>query len=117
MGTIHPDDRERVVHEWSKSVEQGTTFHQEYRWVHSDGRVIPTIGLVAPIKGSEGDVIQYVGTLTDLTECKQKEEMLRDSEERFRQLAENIQEVFYINDPKKRQVIYVSPAYEEIWAL
>jgi PAS domain S-box-containing protein len=42
-------------------------------------------------------------------------EALRESEERFRQLAENIQEVFWITDPTKNLVIYISPAYEIIW--
>ena len=41
------------------------------------------------------------------------EQVLRESEERFRQLAENIQEVFWMTADK--QVIYVSPAYERIW--
>jgi PAS domain S-box-containing protein len=43
------------------------------------------------------------------------EEALRDSEERFRQLAENIQEVFWLTDPTKNVILYVSPAYETIW--
>src|SRR5208283_3467297 len=37
------------------------------------------------------------------------------SEEKFRQLAENIIEVFWITDPSKGRVIYISPAYEAIW--
>jgi PAS domain S-box-containing protein len=41
------------------------------------------------------------------------EEILRESEERFRQLAENIQEVFWMTANK--QIIYVSPAYERVW--
>ena len=40
---------------------------------------------------------------------------LRVSEERFRQLAENIEEVFWMTDPSKTTMIYVSPAYETIW--
>ncbi len=40
---------------------------------------------------------------------------LRESEERFRQLAENIPEVFWMTDPAKTQMLYVSPAYETIW--
>ncbi len=44
------------------------------------------------------------------------EQALRESEERFRQLAENITEsVFWMSDPKARQMLYVSPAYERIW--
>ncbi|WP_396134279.1 response regulator [Chamaesiphon sp. VAR_48_metabat_135_sub] len=44
------------------------------------------------------------------------ERALRESEERFRQLAENITEsVFWMSDPKAMQMLYVSPAYERIW--
>jgi PAS domain S-box-containing protein len=42
-------------------------------------------------------------------------EALRQSEERFRQLAENIHEVFWMTDAKKTEVLYVSPAFEEVW--
>jgi len=48
-------------------------------------------------------------------EREQAQEALRESEERFRQLAENIHEVFWITDPTKNVIIYVSPAYETIW--
>jgi PAS domain S-box-containing protein len=40
---------------------------------------------------------------------------LRSSEEKFRQLTENIQQVFWMRDPHQNQVVYVSPAYEQIW--
>jgi len=43
------------------------------------------------------------------------ETALRESEERFRQLAENIREVFWVTNPSKDKMIYVSPAYETIW--
>jgi PAS domain S-box-containing protein len=48
-------------------------------------------------------------------EMKRNAEQLSASELRFRQLAENIREVFWLTDPAKRQILYVSPAYEEIW--
>ncbi|MDZ4875453.1 MAG: Sensor histidine kinase RcsC [Chroococcidiopsis cubana SAG 39.79] len=58
----------------------------------------------------------------ELREAKERqkrhnaEQALRESEERFRQLAENIAEsVFWMSDPKARQQLYVSPAYERIW--
>mgnify|MGYP002777166197 CR=1 FL=1 len=40
---------------------------------------------------------------------------LSNSEERFRQLTESIDEVFWLRDPVQQQIIYISPAYEEIW--
>ncbi|MBE9126744.1 MULTISPECIES: PAS domain-containing protein [unclassified Coleofasciculus] len=43
------------------------------------------------------------------------EKALRKSEEQFRQLTENIREVFFLTSPDLRQIYYISPAYEEIW--
>jgi PAS domain S-box-containing protein len=40
---------------------------------------------------------------------------LQESDERFRQLAENIREVFWMTDTRKDEIIYVSPGYEVIW--
>jgi diguanylate cyclase (GGDEF)-like protein/PAS domain S-box-containing protein len=46
---------------------------------------------------------------------RQAEDALRESEERFRQLAENIHDAFFLVDAGDQRVLYVSPAYEEIW--
>jgi diguanylate cyclase (GGDEF)-like protein/PAS domain S-box-containing protein len=48
-------------------------------------------------------------------ERRRIQEELRQSEERFRQMAENITEVFWMTDPDKREMLYVSPGYETIW--
>jgi PAS domain S-box-containing protein len=45
----------------------------------------------------------------------QAEAALRSSEERFRQLAETIQEVFWITEPASGRMIYISPAYLTVW--
>ncbi|PIG91115.1 PAS domain-containing sensor histidine kinase [Gloeocapsopsis sp. IPPAS B-1203] len=50
-----------------------------------------------------------------ICELQEAEESVRSSEEKFRQLAENIQEVFWISDPDVNEIIYISPAYEQIW--
>ncbi len=51
----------------------------------------------------------------DITAQRESVLALRESEERFRQLAENITEVFWITDPTKGKILYISPAYETIW--
>ncbi len=51
----------------------------------------------------------------EINERKKTENALFKSEERFRQIAENIKEVFWLTDWKEHKVIYVSPAFESIW--
>ena len=62
-----------------------------------------------------GGRLFFSGIIRDITERKRSEETLRDSQERFCQLAENIREVFWMTDPEKNRIIYISPAYEGIW--
>jgi PAS domain S-box-containing protein len=56
-----------------------------------------------------------VGILRDITLRKRAAEALRDSEEKFRQLAENVREVFVVASPGGREVQYISPAFEQVW--
>ena len=61
-----------------------------------------------------------IGALVDgvnrmLEQIQQNERKLQASEERFRQVTESIQEVFWMTDTSKKQMIYISPSYEEIW--
>jgi PAS domain S-box-containing protein len=66
--------------------------------------------LVEPIEPEE-----LVANVDALLRARATESRLRDSEERFRQLAENINDVFWIFSPDGPQLLYVSPAYAGVW--
>jgi len=53
--------------------------------------------------------------LEEINERNKVESALRDSETLFRQLAENIRDVFFIIDPENLKINYLSPAYEQVW--
>ncbi|HTL62167.1 MAG TPA: PAS domain S-box protein [Nitrospira sp.] len=68
-----------------------------------------------PIVDEEGHLHLLGGVAVDITERKNIETALRESEEQFRQVTECIEEVFWITDTLKNEVLYVSPGYESIW--
>lgn len=67
-----------------------------------------------PLHQADGRVSK-LEILHDISARRRAELDLRASEEQFRQLAENIREVFWITSPDYAHFLYVSPAYEEIW--
>ena len=56
-----------------------------------------------------------IGVLRDITARQQAEQALQHSEEKFRQLAENVRDVFWMMNGAGTEALYVSPAYEQIW--
>lgn len=101
---LHPDDRGRMVSEWEKAFENSTEFHLEYRWVHADGNIVWTLGEVIPILGVDGKATQFIGTLTDITDRKQAEEALRESEEKYRAVVESTADGIVFLDPARKMI-------------
>jgi len=68
---------------------------------------------VTPLAGDgpNGAVVMHL----DVTAQRQAEQSLRISESRFRQMADNISEVFFLQDLDRSHIYYVSPAYQQIW--
>lgn len=68
-----------------------------------------------PVIDDHQRIIGTQGMYWDVTEHKKAEEALYKSEQRFREMAENIRDVFWITNSDGSQLLYVSPAYEQIW--
>ncbi len=112
---VHPEDRERLIIPALDSFFSEKNISIEYRFYHKDG----SIRWISDTYTSRKDPIinawNVITIATNITSCKNTEKALQESEMRFRQLAENIGEVFYITSFQDQELIYVSPAYQKIW--
>ena len=68
-----------------------------------------------PLRDETGAVVFLVPSASVITERKQTENALRESNEKFHLLADNITDAFWIRSPDMREVHYISPAFERIW--
>ncbi|MEE9606495.1 MAG: PAS domain-containing protein [Myxococcota bacterium] len=109
----HPDDH-ATVREHAKRVFAGEAGTAEWRLFTRDGEVRWLRERSRVTTDEEGRVCWY-GASQDITELKRAESALRESEERFRQLAENTRSVSWLSKADLSEILYASPAYETIW--
>ncbi|WP_083811331.1 PAS domain S-box protein, partial [Kamptonema sp. PCC 6506] len=83
---LHPDDREAIATEWQQSIQENRPFQLEYRFQRSDGGVTWVYGQSVAELDVEGQVIGYVGTVTDISDRKLTEAALIQSEAQSRAL-------------------------------
>ncbi len=86
----------------------------ETKRLRRDGSLVEVDIAEAPILDSEGAVVGILTLSNDITERRRAEIALRESEERFRQLAEGIDEIFWLVAADGTTPLYISPAYEAI---
>jgi PAS domain S-box-containing protein len=99
---------------WNQLFDEGR-LHVETNERKLDGTPIWIEGDYICLYDQSGRIVGHFGVQRDISDRTLAQQALQESEERFRQLAENIESVFWMTDPNKQQIIYVSPAYEKIW--
>jgi PAS domain S-box-containing protein len=130
---IHPEDlQDFKIHESDieKQFEMGEI---EFRIICKDGRIKWIAHACRPIFDKQGRYLGVRGSNRDITERKKAEEAVRkakeeleirvqertvelkEREEKFRLIAETIEDVFWMSTPGIEEMLFISPAYEKIW--
>jgi PAS domain S-box-containing protein len=112
---VHPEDLPRVMEKWLPDMAAGKYTEDEMRLRRADGEYRWFLVRTVPLRNERGKIVKWYGTSTDIEDRKRAADALRESEEKFRQIAENIREVFWMRTPDMKKLLYVSPAYESVW--
>ncbi|MCL6432828.1 MAG: PAS domain S-box protein [Leptolyngbyaceae cyanobacterium HOT.MB2.61] len=83
LNAVHPEDREWVLQAWRHAVATQTPYEAEYRILTANGEVRHIIARGVPVRSPNGQVREWIGTSTDITQRKLAEENLRQSEARL----------------------------------
>jgi PAS domain S-box-containing protein len=112
---VHPDDQS--VAESLVSPEGGFGDPVFLRWIRADGSHLWTEQRVTPVYDDAGTLIALQGYARDVTDRIAAAVALQESEERFRQLADNVEQIFWllqVDGEGEPQFVYVNSAFERI---
>ncbi|MGC1816338.1 MAG: PAS domain S-box protein [Casimicrobiaceae bacterium] len=112
----HPDDIGTTIDARARMLARQRPDHErDVRLIRKGGAEIWTHIGTSLIRSADGRPVHFISLLHDVSAQKQADDEHRETELRFRQVTENISEVFWLTDPSKNEMLYVSPAYERIW--
>src|SRR6185503_10600411 len=93
---LHSADRDRVFHEWNLATANAREFASEYRFQNPDGETRWVEGRAVPLRNDHNEVVEYLGSVSDVTRRKQLEaakELALQTAERYAKRIQRLQAV------------------------
>jgi two-component system cell cycle sensor histidine kinase/response regulator CckA len=112
----HPDDLAGDLENVRRLLAGEIGSYQiEKRYFHARGHPVTVLLNVSLVRDGQGRPRYFIAQIQDITERKRAENALRESNEKFLQLVENLTDAFWVRSPDMREVHYISPGFERIW--
>jgi PAS domain S-box-containing protein len=117
--SVHdPNELPKVMERWKISITTGEPFDMVFPLRRADGILCPFLTRVMPLRDSQGKVVRWFGTNTDISEQRRTEEALRESEERWSTTLHSIGDAV-ISTCAQGKVIFMNAVAEKLtgWPL
>ena len=116
---IDPDDRQQVLAVINEAIRTKSLFELEHRIVTADGSLGWIFSHAVPLLDASGEIVEWFGTASDVTQQRLAGQALRDSENRYRTLFNSMDEGYCIvetifddqNKPVDYRYLEVNPAF------
>ncbi|MEB3217716.1 MAG: PAS domain-containing protein [Nostocales cyanobacterium 94392] len=99
LNHVHPDDRECVENSFKKTLTSYVNWDFECRIIRADQQIAWIWGRGSVYRDSNGNPVRLIGSVIDITERKQTESALRESELNFRTLADSMPQIVWTSRP------------------
>lgn len=113
MNFVHPEDRNYISNVIENSIQKGEPCKAQYRMVDDERKIIWLSTYAKPYSNMQGKQIKMVGVTQDITEFREIEKALEESENKFRLFAENANDAIWTMDLKGK-FLYISPSIKKL---
>jgi len=96
---IHPDDQPCVREAIDRAISAGAAFELEHRVLRADQTMGWTFSRAVPVRNKAGEIVEWFGAASDITDRKKSEEQMQASEGKYRTLFSNMTEGFALGEP------------------
>ncbi len=115
LKAVHPDDSKKADDAIKAALDGSAPYHLTFRVVWPGGEIRHLEGQAIVVRANGETPVRMIGVNVDITERVLADKILRESNDKFRQLADTITDVFWMRSPDLKELYYISPAYEKIW--
>jgi PAS domain S-box-containing protein len=115
VGITYPEDVPRNLELLNELIEgRRVSYHMEKRYLHKSGRPVWVLLGVSILREANGQPIHLISQIQDITKIKEAEQAMAVSEEKYRKIFENTQDIYYRTD-QNGIITEISPSIEKYY--